>query len=88
MVAEKRCVLALDQGTTSSRAILFDAAGLPLAMAQETFPQHTRPLADGASAESARARGARASPAGPPGTGDHIVRPRREQTVCKGLRSR
>lgn len=47
MGPEKRCVLALDQGTTSSRAILFDAAGLPLAMAQETFPQHTRPLAAG-----------------------------------------
>lgn len=46
---EKRCVLALDQGTTSSRAILFDAAGLPLAMAQEAFPQHTRPLTPGAS---------------------------------------
>lgn len=43
---DTRCVLALDQGTTSSRAILFDAAGRPLAVAQETFPQHTRPLAD------------------------------------------
>ena len=36
------CVLALDQGTTSSRAILFDAAGLPLGIAQEEFPQHAR----------------------------------------------
>ncbi len=45
---KKRCVLALDQGTTSSRAILFDASGLPLATAQEAFPQHTRPLADAA----------------------------------------
>jgi glycerol kinase len=36
------CVLALDQGTTSSRAILFDAAGMPAGVAQEEFPQHTR----------------------------------------------
>jgi glycerol kinase len=35
-----RHVLALDQGTTSSRAIVFDAAGIPVAMAQEEFPQH------------------------------------------------
>ncbi len=40
--AEKTCVLALDQGTTSSRAILFDRSGLPIAVAQEEFPQHTR----------------------------------------------
>lgn len=43
--AERRkdasCILALDQGTTSSRAILFDRRGVPLAMAQEEFPQHT-----------------------------------------------
>lgn len=37
-----RCVLALDQGTTSSRAILFDRAGSPLGVAQEEFPQHAR----------------------------------------------
>ena len=37
-----RCVLALDQGTTSSRAILFDGAGTPLGVAQEEFPQHAR----------------------------------------------
>ena len=36
------CVLALDQGTTSSRAILFDRRGLPIATAQEEFPQHVR----------------------------------------------
>ncbi|MFM1904054.1 MAG: Glycerol kinase [Planctomycetota bacterium] len=36
------CVLALDQGTTSSRAILFDAEGLPLGAAQREFAQHTR----------------------------------------------
>ncbi|MCB1418304.1 MAG: glycerol kinase GlpK [Notoacmeibacter sp.] len=33
-------VLAIDQGTTSSRAILFDAALKPVAVAQEEFPQH------------------------------------------------
>lgn len=38
----KTCILALDQGTTSSRAILFDSAGLPLGMAQEEFTQHAR----------------------------------------------
>ena len=38
----KTCVLALDQGTTSSRAILFDRRGVPLATAQEEFPQITR----------------------------------------------
>ena len=39
------CVMALDQGTTSSRAILFDAHGKPLAVAQQEFPQHTRSAA-------------------------------------------
>ncbi|MFC0202203.1 glycerol kinase GlpK [Paracoccus rhizosphaerae] len=33
-------VLAIDQGTTSSRAILFDRALKPCASAQEEFPQH------------------------------------------------
>jgi glycerol kinase len=33
-------VLALDQGTTSSRAIVFDAEGRIRALAQEEFPQH------------------------------------------------
>jgi glycerol kinase len=32
-------VLALDQGTTSSRAILFDASGVPVGTAQREFPQ-------------------------------------------------
>ena len=32
-------VLAIDQGTTSSRAILFDRSLTPVAMAQEEFPQ-------------------------------------------------
>jgi len=34
-----RYVLALDQGTTSSRAILFDERGAPVAMAQREFLQ-------------------------------------------------
>ena len=34
-----KAVLALDQGTTSSRAILFDEAGRPLASAQREFRQ-------------------------------------------------
>jgi glycerol kinase len=33
-------ILALDQGTTSSRAILFNERGLPVATAQKEFPQH------------------------------------------------
>jgi glycerol kinase len=33
------CILALDQGTTSSRAILFDASGRELARAQKPFTQ-------------------------------------------------
>ncbi|MEM7488393.1 MAG: glycerol kinase GlpK [Pseudomonadota bacterium] len=33
-------ILAIDQGTTSSRAILFDAALTPVATAQQEFPQH------------------------------------------------
>ncbi len=34
-----RYILALDQGTTSSRAILFDHKGLAVSCAQEEFPQ-------------------------------------------------
>ena len=33
-------ILALDQGTTSSRSILFDADGVPVATAQREFTQH------------------------------------------------
>ena len=33
-------VLAIDQGTTSSRAILFDAGLAPVATAQQEFTQH------------------------------------------------
>ena len=32
-------ILAIDQGTTSSRAILFDATLRPVAQAQQEFPQ-------------------------------------------------
>jgi len=35
-----KCVLALDQGTTSSRSILFDQAGKLRAVAQQEFKQH------------------------------------------------
>ncbi|MDX1514908.1 MAG: glycerol kinase GlpK, partial [Gammaproteobacteria bacterium] len=34
------CVLAIDQGTTSTRAIVFDAGGTPVAVAQQEFGQH------------------------------------------------
>jgi glycerol kinase len=37
-----RYVMALDQGTTSSRALLFDRAGAVVAVAQHEFPQHFR----------------------------------------------
>ncbi len=33
-------ILALDQGTTSSRALLFDADGTPVASQQQEFPQY------------------------------------------------
>ena len=35
-----RYLLSLDQGTTSSRAILFDHAGCIVAVAQQSFTQH------------------------------------------------
>lgn len=35
-----RCILALDQGTTSSRAIVFSHEGKILGLAQQEFPQH------------------------------------------------
>ena len=34
MPEKAACILAIDQGTTSTRAILFDAAGVPRATAQ------------------------------------------------------
>jgi glycerol kinase len=33
-------ILAIDQGTTSTRAIVFDRGGLPVATAQREFEQH------------------------------------------------
>lgn len=36
----RRYLLALDQGTTSSRALVFDLEGRPVAVAQREFPQH------------------------------------------------
>jgi glycerol kinase len=39
-VSSARAILAIDQGTTSSRAMLFDRRGQPLATAQHEFPQH------------------------------------------------
>ncbi len=38
-MAAQTAVLAIDQGTTSTRAILFDTALRPVAMAQRTLPQ-------------------------------------------------
>ena len=38
-MSDRRWVMAIDQGTTSSRAIVFDAAGAPQAIAQREFPQ-------------------------------------------------
>ena len=37
--AKGKFVLALDQGTTSSRAIVFDRSGTVVASAQQEFPQ-------------------------------------------------
>src|SRR5213076_1909469 len=36
----QKYILALDQGTTSSRAILFDREGQVFASAQQEYPQH------------------------------------------------
>jgi glycerol kinase len=36
----KKYILALDQGTTSSRAIVFDHSGLPVSVAQKEFTQY------------------------------------------------
>ncbi|MDX1435149.1 MAG: glycerol kinase, partial [Gammaproteobacteria bacterium] len=38
-MSSRDCILAIDQGTTSSRAMVFDATGLPLAVAQREFRQ-------------------------------------------------
>ena len=39
-MADLRTIIAIDQGTTSSRAILFDEAGTILAQRSTEFPQH------------------------------------------------
>ena len=39
-MSQPKAVLALDQGTTSSRAIVFDRKGTVLGAAQREFPQH------------------------------------------------
>ena len=39
-MATARKILAIDQGTTSSRAMLFDDGGRPLGQAQQELPQH------------------------------------------------
>jgi len=39
-MSEPRYILALDQGTTSSRAIVFDQAGQMVGLAQKEFKQH------------------------------------------------
>ena len=36
----KKYILALDEGTTSTRAILFDRAGQIVSTAQREFPSH------------------------------------------------
>lgn len=38
-MADRHCILSIDQGTTSSRAIVFAADGSKVAMAQSEFPQ-------------------------------------------------
>jgi glycerol kinase len=38
-MTQQQCILAIDQGTTSSRAIVFDARGVVVASAQAEFPQ-------------------------------------------------
>ncbi|MEH6629766.1 MAG: glycerol kinase GlpK [Halopseudomonas aestusnigri] len=38
-MSEKKYILSIDQGTTSSRAIVFDSKGSNLAKSQEEFPQ-------------------------------------------------
>ncbi|MEM6850200.1 MAG: glycerol kinase GlpK [Pseudomonadota bacterium] len=40
MTPQNPCILAIDQGTTSSRAIVFDAASQIVAVAQQEFPQY------------------------------------------------
>ncbi|CAI9120519.1 glycerol kinase GlpK [Brytella acorum] len=39
-MASKDCILAIDQGTTSTRAIVFDRSATALSLARREFPQH------------------------------------------------
>ena len=39
-MGDRRYILSLDQGTTSSRAIVFDRDANIIAVAQQEFPQH------------------------------------------------
>ena len=39
-MVDASCIIALDQGTTSTRALAFTPAGTPVAMAQRELPQH------------------------------------------------
>ena len=39
MFRDKTAILAIDQGTTSSRAIVFSRTGEKIALAQQEFPQ-------------------------------------------------
>lgn len=39
MSKDSPCLLAIDQGTTSSRAMVFDRSGVMISLAQESFPQ-------------------------------------------------
>ena len=39
-MTQPRTIIAIDQGTTSSRAIVFDEAGTILAQQSAEFPQH------------------------------------------------
>ena len=36
----KPAILAVDQGTTSTRAVVFDESGMPVGSAQEEFARH------------------------------------------------
>jgi glycerol kinase len=84
----KKYILALDQGTTSSRAILFDRAGTGAASAQQEFPSISRSPAgssttrstSGTASSPARARScataASTPPRSPPSASPTSARPR------------
>ena len=39
-MAEPRHIIAIDQGTTSTRALLFDDCAVPIAVTQVEYPQY------------------------------------------------